>query len=292
MRSKRMSLREAAGLIPSGSSITLSGAILPRQPMAFIHGLVRRGVRDLTVKLFVGSVGVDLLIGAGAVRRVETAYVGLGPFGLAPNFRRSAEAGRLEVEDMSESALMARFRASGYGVPYLPTKALLGTSMAEHTPNAVAAVCPFTGEQVHEVRAAHSDFTIVHGHWADEYGNVQHPVRRNTDECDQMLAKAASRLIVTVEKIVPLRVVRDNSTLTWIPHHWVEAVVEVPYGAHPGSCDGLYSEDEAHLRLYALHGKTEEGFRAYLDTYVTGVKDHWEYLERIGGIRRLCQLRM
>lgn len=292
MRSKLVTLREAAGLIPSGCSIAFSGAILPRQPMAFVHELIRRGVTDLTVTLFVGSIGADLLIGAGAVRRLETAYLGLGPFGLAPCYRRFAEAGRLEVEDMSESGLMARFRAAGYGAPYLPTKALLGTSMARYTRNAVEAVCPFTGEKVHEVRAAQADFTIVHGHWADEYGNVQHPVWRNTDECDQMLAKAGKRLIVTVEKVVPHRLVQENSTLTWIPHHWVEAVVEVPWGAHPGSCDGVYTEDLTHLTRYADQAKTEDGFRAYLETYVTGVRDHWEYLEKIGGIRRLCQLRL
>ena len=29
--------------------------------------------------------------------------------------------------------------------------------------------------------------------------------------------------------------------------------------------------------------RTPESFRTYLDEYVYGVKDHWEYLEKIGG---------
>ena len=71
----------------------------------------------------------------------------------------------------------------------------------------------------------------------------------------------------------------------------MDALAEVPYGAHPGSVDGLYKEDEAHLRQYVEAAKSPEAFRDYLETYVTGVKDHWEYLERVGGLRHLSGLR-
>lgn len=291
MRPKLISLDDAAALVPSGSSITLSGAILALQPMAFIYALVRRGVRDLRATLFVGGNGVDLLVGAGAIRRLETAYVGLGPFGAAHNVRRAVEAGRLELEDMSESALMARFKAAGSGVPFLPTRALLGTTMAERSRHVVEMRCPFTGQPVHLVRAAETDFTIIHAHAGDVYGNIQHPLDRNTDECHLMLAKAARTLIVTVERIVPTELIQQHPTLTWIPHHWVTAVVEAPYGAHPGSVDGLYSEDERHLRVYAEAARDERAFRAYLDDYVYGVRNHWEYLEKVGGLAHLSQLR-
>ena len=46
----------------------------------------------------VGSVNgndVDLLAGAGCLRRVESSYVGLEKYGLAPNFRRRVERGEL-----------------------------------------------------------------------------------------------------------------------------------------------------------------------------------------------------
>jgi glutaconate CoA-transferase, subunit A len=291
MKSKLMSLDAAAALVPSGSSITLSGPILPLQPMAFIHALVRRRVRDLSVTLFVGSTGIDLLVGAGAVRRLETAYVGLGPFGAALNVRRAVEAGRLELEDMSESALMARFKAAGSGVPFLPTKALLGTTMAERSKHLVPMTCPFTGEQVHLARAVDADFTVIHAHAGDIYGNIQHPLDRNSDEVHLMMAKAARTLIVTVERIIPTEAVMQHPTLTWIPHHWVRAVVEAPYGAHPGSVDGLYCEDERHLRLYAEASRSDSAFQAYLDEYVYGVRDHWQYLDKIGGLARLTELK-
>ncbi len=291
MKSKLMSLEDAAALVPSGSSLTLSGAILPLQPMAFIYALLRRRVRDLSVMLFVGGNGIDLLVGAGAVRRLTTAYAGLGPFGAALNVRRAVETGRLELEDMSESALMARFKAAGSGVPFLPTKALLGTSMAERSKNLVEMTCPFTGERVHLARAADTQFTVIHAHAGDSYGNIQHPLDRNTDEVHQMLAKAAKTLIVTVERIIPTEAVMQHPTLTWIPHHWVTAVVEAPFGGHPGSVDGLYCEDERHLRVYADASRSEAGFQAYLEEYVYGVRSHWEYLDKVGGLARLTALK-
>lgn len=291
MKSKLMTLEDAAALVPSGSSITFSGAILPLQPMAFMYALLRRRVRDLSVLLFVGGNGIDLLVGAGAVRRLTTAYAGLGPFGAALNIRRAVETGRLELEDMSESALMARFKAAGSGVPFLPTKALLGTTMAERSKNLVEMTCPFTGERVLLARAADTEFTVIHAHAGDVYGNIQHPLDRNTDEVHQMLAKAAKTLIVTVERIIPTEAVMQHPTLTWIPHHWVRAVVEAPYGGHPGSVDGLYCEDERHLRVYAGASRSEAGLQTYLDEYVYGVRSHWEYLEKIGGLAHLTALK-
>jgi len=291
VRDKRVSLQDAAGMIGNGCRLVFGGMVLQRQPMGLIYELVRRGVRDLTVATFVGGNGIDLLVGAGAVKRIEAAYMGLGPFGFAPHFRKAAEAGSVEMDDLSESAMMARFKAAATGLPFLPHKSLLGTDMPRYSRTMLEMICPFTGQKLHAIRAMESDVTVLHVHAADPSGNVQFPLQRNTDECDQMFAKAAKTLIVTAERIIPHEEVLAHSTQTIIPHHWVHAVVELPYGAHPGSVDGLYREDEAHLREYVEAAKTPDAFRAYLERYVTGVKNHWEYLERVGGLRRLSDLR-
>ncbi len=290
MKDKRVSIQEAASAIGNGCRLVMGGMVLQRQPMALVYELVRRGVRDLTVATFVGGNAIDLLVGVGAVQRIEAAYMGMGPFGFAPHFRKAVEAGRVEVDDISESAMMARFKAAGAGVPFLPHRSLLGTDMPKYSRHVREITCPFTGQPLHAVRALESDVTILHAHVADAYGNVQFPLQRNTDELDQVFAKAAKTLIVTVERIIPHEEVLSRSTQTIIPFHWVDMVVEVPYGAHPGSVDGLYREDEAHLRRYVEAAKTPEAFRAYLDEFVTGVQDHWQYLERIGGLRHLSSL--
>ncbi|MHB1005034.1 MAG: CoA transferase subunit A [Chloroflexota bacterium] len=289
MKEKLMTLREAAALIPSGSSVTIGGAAHRRSPMAFVYELIRRRPRDLQITALAGGVAVDALIGAGCVKRVESMYVGLEMYGLAPNFRRAVERGELVMEDWTESSIITRFRAAAFGVPFMPTRALLGSSHAEYasSENIKPIQCPFTGEKLYAVRAAKTDFTVLHGYYGDKYGNVQRPVRRDTDDVDREIAQAASKLIVTVEKVVPHEEVLANSTLTYIPGRWVTAIVEAPFGAHPGYCDGLYSEDEEANREYAASAKEPERMQEWLDKYVYSVADHFEYLDKMGGLRVL-----
>src|SRR5436309_207226 len=104
MRDKVMKLSDAAALIPSGAVLGLGGLMLRRHPMALIREIIRQGKRELTLQTWVGGIDVDLLVGAGCVKRIEAAYEGLGPLGSAPNVRRAAEAGAVIIEDFSETS--------------------------------------------------------------------------------------------------------------------------------------------------------------------------------------------
>ena len=90
MKEKLCTLSEAAAMVPDGARIALGGFAMHNHPMAFVHALIRRGARDLTSVGHVNSVELDMLVGAGCVKRVETSYVGLEEFGLASAFRRAA----------------------------------------------------------------------------------------------------------------------------------------------------------------------------------------------------------
>lgn len=290
MKSKLVSLADAASLIPSGSSLTIGGSIIRRSPVALIRELIRQGRSGFTVLAYPAGFTTDLLAGAGAVERVEAVYEGLFQFGFSYNFRRGVESGAIDIRDFSEVAMGARFRAAAAGVPFMPTDALLGTGMAEHNPEQVKEITdPFTGRKLHAVPAAESDFTLLHGYVADEYGNVQFPIARDADDLDPVMAKAAKRLIVTVEKIVPHSEILKTPNLTYIPHIWVEAIVEVPFGAHPLSCDGYYDEDEAHMEDYQRLMK-EGDFASYAARYITGPADHAEYLATALTPERIFQL--
>ncbi|HSB72949.1 MAG TPA: CoA-transferase [Candidatus Methylomirabilis sp.] len=291
MQRKLTGLPEAARLVSSGSSIAIGGSIIRRSPVAFVRELIRQGVKGLHVLGFPAGITTDMLAGAGALRRVEAVYEGLFQFGMSHNFRRGVEAGEIEVRDFPETAMIARFRAASQGIGFLPTRVLLGTGMAAHNPEQIREItCPFTGEKYHAVEAATSDFTVIHGYVGDEFGNVQWPVQRDSDDIDSIIAKAAKRLIVTVEKIVPHEEILRQPTLTYIPHRWVEAIVEAPFGAHPGSCDGYYDEDEEHMRYYQACSKEPGGFKAYAAEYIYGVKDHWDYLQKAVTVQRLFNL--
>ncbi len=291
MQRKLMTMSEAARLIPSGSSIAVGGSIIRRSPAAFIRELIRQRVTDLRILAFPAGFTMDMLAGAGAVKRVEAVYEGLFQFGMAYNFRRGVEEGRIEVRDFPETSMVARFRAAAQGLTFLPTDVLLGTGMAAHNPEQIREItCPFTGRKYHAVEAAVADFTVLHGYIGDEFGNVQYPVTRDSDDIDPIMAKAAKRLIVTVEKIVPHEEILRRPNLTYIPHLWVEAIVEAPFGAHPLSCDGYYDEDEEHMTYYQECSKEPGRFKEYADKYIYGTKDHWEYLQKAITPQRLCQL--
>ena len=90
MRDKTVTLQEAAKIVSPGATLGLGGLMLRRHPMALIREMVRRRVRRSHTQTWVGGIDVDLLVGAGCVRRVEAAYEGLGPLGIAPNVRRAA----------------------------------------------------------------------------------------------------------------------------------------------------------------------------------------------------------
>lgn len=285
MKEKLTTLSEAVGRISSGSRIAIAGNIMRRQPNAAIRELIRQNIGDLTVYAFATGFCVDMLAAAGLLRRFEGAYAGLFWHGLAPSFRRGVEGGAVEVRDFSESSIVARFQAAAAGSTFAPVWALLGTDMAQQDPSIVKeATCPFTGVPYVAVKAVEPDFTLLHGYTADRFGNIQWPLRRDSDDVDQIIARGAKRLIVTVERLVEHDEILSEPNLTYIPSQWVEAVVHAPFGAHPLACDTIYNEDEDHIRLYAEMGRKLEGARAYLDDYVFGAPTHDSYLAKLGGL--------
>lgn len=291
LKAKLTSLEDALAPIVSGSTVAIGGSLLRRQPNAAVRQMIRNGVRDLTVLSWAGTTAIDLLAAAGAIRRWEGIYVGLFNYGLALNFRRGVESGQIEVRDFSETAMVARLRAASQGMPFLPIRTLFGSDIASVNPEQIKEItCPFTGEKLQAVPAADADFTIIHGYAGDKYGNVQWPVVRDTDDMDQPMAAGAKRLIVTVEKIVPHEEIKKQPSLTYIPGNWVEAIVEVPFGAHPAACDTVYDEDDAHMRSYVESSRSADGVKRYLEEYAYGLADHAAYLEKCGGLAALSAL--
>lgn len=289
MKDKLVSLEDAAGLIADGTVLGIGGSTLRRHPMALIREIARQGRRNLEVQTWLGGIDVDLLVGAGCVTKVEAAYLGLGPLGLSPNVKRAVANGALDIDFHTESTMIARFRAGAEGLPFYPTNVVAGTGF-EDSPAVMEMEDPFTGRRVHALRPARPDVTILHGYSSDDAGNIQTPARKNKDDIDTLLASAANRVIVTVEKIVSRGSVRKNPHSTYIPHTWVEAVVEVPYGAHPGTCDTKYEQDPQSLDDYLQAAQTQDGFEAWLHRHVLEPRDHFEYLERSTTLERLASL--
>ena len=304
MADKVLSLPEAAAQVPSGATLSIGGFTSQRHPTALLRELVRRGVKDLIVYCHSAGSDVDLLIGAGCVRRVEGAYLADGVFSpIAPNWRRFVEAGRIEFEDYSNAAMMARFSAGAMGLPFLPTRSMLGTDLLarEGLDPAVRAVdpraaprkavplaCPFSGEAVVLVPAVRTEFCLLHVQKASPQGLVR---IEGQEFLDVQQALAADRVLVTCEELVADEELRREPERNRLPPFAVHGVVPVAFGAHPHSVHNCYDYDPVHLAEFARAARSEEEFLAYLERYVFGVADHAGYLEAVGGEQRLDELR-
>jgi len=148
--------------------------------------------------------------------------------------------------------------------------------------------CPFTGEEYLLLRALNPDISFVHVQIADREGNSQiHGARWENEE----QAKASRRVIVITEEVVPTEYIQRHPEQTIIPAHRVEAVIHQPYGAHPTAVFQCYDYDADHLKLYVNHSKAIERFPEYVNTYILETENHWEYLEKVGGLRRMNELK-
>lgn len=262
-----------------------------RVSMVAIYEIIRQQKRNLT---FCGKTAVhdsDVLIAAGCVDRIEVAY-GFGHElrGLSPASRRAAESGRCEVvAEISNAGYQWRFLAAAMGLPFVPTRVMLGTDTLEKS-SAQVIEDPFSGKSIALLPACYPDVVLMHVHRCDRYGNAQ--IDGIVVE-DFELARAARRLIVTTEEIVDDDVIRENPQRTIMPYYLVDAVIEVPFGAHPTLMPDRYYFDEQHIGEWLRLSKSEEGAEEYFESYVYGVEDFSEYLELIGGeaqLEYLCQV--
>jgi hypothetical protein len=100
---------------------------------------------------------------------------------------------------------------------------------------------------------------------------------------------ASRRVILSTEELIDTEEIRRNPGRTTIPYFVVDAVVPAPFGAHPGTCPGLYTYDAANLDEF-FAARDDAAMRKYLDKYVYGVASHAEYLNLVGA-DRLMKLR-
>ncbi|MGD2272384.1 MAG: CoA-transferase [Desulfobacterales bacterium] len=261
------SLDEAAGFVRDGALVTFGGATFSRAPMEFVRELVRQGKKDLHLIDREPAMDFDMLIGAGCVAMVRTGMLAFEVFGMAPNFRKKSEMGQIVTKEGACQPIIAGFRAAAMGLPSLPIKGMLGSDLltiSEVIGSQKEFKDPFTGETMIAVRAIEPDVTVIHAQKADEYGNVR--IEGPFYE-DVIKAKAAKKVVVTVEELIPNSEVRKMPEATTIPHFIVDAVVKAPRGAHPGSCLNYYDTDYAHIQAY-LKAAADNKFEQYLDEYV------------------------
>ena len=281
MRDKVVPIEGLSDLVADGDQVALGGAWFANHPMAAVRQLIRAGRANLHVMTVVGSVDVDLLVGAGVASHLSFSMVTLEAFGLAPNVRKAIEGGTMAFTEYTGLGILIGFEAAGRGVPYLPYRGPFGSDIPALYPEIYATVdCPFTGEKLTAVAALAPAVAIVHAWRSDAEGNAQWD---GTSASDVEMAKAARRVIVTCEEVVPREVIVESAHMTKLPGYYVDAVIEVPYGAHPTSHVPAYALDAWQIMEYAAAAGGDD-----FDQYVEQLRSESEgdYRARVLGGNR------
>lgn len=287
---KVRSVEDAAEMVPDGATIAIGGLSMNATPMAFVRALVRRGVRDLTLVAIVNGMAVDWLVAAGCVRRVVAGLVSFEGFGLAPAFRAAVQSGEVALEEYSEHLLIARLQAAALRLPFIPTKAGLGTDvLALHPDTTRLESDPVTGEAYVAATPLPIDVAVVHVSAADRLGNAR--VDPKLVWMDSEVVKAAATTIVTAEQIVPTRAFTDAPERTTYPRFMVDAVVATPWGAYPTSCYPAYTHHAAFFTDYVAAAREAGGLARFLDERVVGPVTHADFLAANGGARTILDIR-
>jgi len=297
---KVMGLSEAVDrMVPDASHISIGGFTINRNPMAAVYEIMRQKKKDLHLYAHSNGQGVDELIGAGCVSRLEIAYGGSGRF--APTcvrFRKAVENGRLKVEDYSNYQMTLRFMAGAMGVPFLPTRSGLGTDIIEkwgfanrvrqqdpRLPDKKLVVLdnPFgtwtETRQVVLVPAIRPDVTILHVQQCDPQGTAR---IEGLTFADVEQAKAARQVLITCERLVETKTMRQDPDRNQIPFYSVDAVVPIHGGAYPTACYGCYDYDPVYLNQYRIAAGDEKRYQAYLKKNVYAVPNHARLLGQVG----------
>jgi glutaconate CoA-transferase subunit A len=295
---KLMTVSEAVErFVRDGQQIAVGGFTINRNPMALVYEIARRKVRDLHLVAHSNGQALDVLVGAGCVARIEIAYGGNGRF--APTcirFRKAVECGEVLVEDYTNNQMTLRFLAGALNTPFIPSKSGLGTDVlkqegfppeirdgdkvAKKKVHVMADPFGHTDDDVALLPALTPDVSLIHAQQVSTDGTVR---IKGLTFADLEQCKAASTVIVTCEEIVPEDYLRLDPDQNALPPFLVDAVVPVPFGAHPTACRYFYDYDPKHLNLYKAVAKDDAQWAAYLDEWVYGVESWDAYLDKVGG---------
>jgi glutaconate CoA-transferase subunit A len=261
--------------VPDGATVAMGVSLEPLIPFAAGHELIRQGRRDLELVGPISDALFDQLIGAGCVHRVTAAWVGNVSEGLAHCYRRACEAGvprAIEVHDHSNFSISLALWAAAWNVPSLPTRTLLGSDILRTNPNLAAQ------DGLVNVGAVRPDVAIVHVQRADSEGRAHAWGPLGIAE---EAGLAAGSVVITCEELVDAGVTLSDPNRVLFPETKVVAVVHEPGGAHPAPVQGYWRRDHASYRDYAERSRTAEGYRAWLEEWVLGLRDRADYMRKI-----------
>ncbi|WP_214413040.1 CoA transferase subunit A [Sphaerisporangium fuscum] len=270
MTDKTMSIEQIVGTLESGMTIGIGGWGSRRKPMALVRAICRSPLRDLTVVTY-GGADVGLLCAYGKVRKVVAPFVTLDSIPLEPHFRAARQSGAIEFTEYDEGMFMFGLLAAAHRLPFLPTRAGLGSDVMRVNPHLRTVRSPYgDGEELVAVPALGMDVALVHLNRADRRGNAQY--LGPDPYFDDLYAKAAGRCYVTCERLVDTADLLKEGPVQslLISRSMVTGVAETPGGAHFTACEPDYGRDEAFQRSYVAAAGDPAAWEAFKERFLAG----------------------
>jgi glutaconate CoA-transferase subunit A len=277
---KRLTDADMIAELRDGMTIGIGGWGSRRKPMSLVRAILRSPLRDLSIVSY-GGPDVGLLCAAGKVRKVVYGFVSLDSIPLEPHFRIARQQAAIEAVEFDEGMLQWGLYAAGIRLPFLPTRAGLGSDVMKINPQLKLVRSPYEdGEELVAMPALPLDVALIHMNRADSRGNGQ--FLGPDPYFDELFCMAAERRFMSCEKIVPTEdLLREGTIHTLkIDRMMVDGVVEAPGGAHFTECPPDYGRDEAFQKEYAATAKDPEAWNAFRARYLD-VGSEREYQEAV-----------
>ncbi len=272
MKDKRIPAEEVVAELRPGMTIGIGGWGSRRKPMALVRAILRSDLKDLTIVTY-GGPDVGLLCAAGKVRRLITGFVSLDSIALDPCYRAARQRGDLEVVEYDEGMLQWGLYAAALRLPFLPTRAGLGSDVLTLCPELRTVRSPYRdahgdGEELVAMPAIELDVALCHLNRADMAGNAQF---LGPDlYFDDLYLGAAKRRFVSVERVVATEELLAAGSVHTLRIHrgMVDGVIEAPRGAAFTECTPDYGRDEELQARYAAAAADPAAWNAFYQEYV------------------------
>jgi len=271
-----MTADEVAGELRSGMTVGIGGWGSRRKPMALVRAILRSGLTDLTVVSY-GGPDVGLLCAAGKIRRLIYGFVSLDSIPLEPHFQAARQSATIDATEYDEGMLQWALYAAALHLPFLPTRAGLGSDVLRVNPELRTVRSPYPdNSELLAVPALPLDAALIHLNRADAAGTAQ--VLGPDLYFDDLFAAAATRTYVSCEQLVPTgALLQDGGFSSLRINRWLTAgVVTAPNGAHFTSCAPDYDRDEVFQRTYVAAAKDPESWKTFEGRYLSGTEADYQ----------------
>jgi len=266
---KRTTLSEAVAELRDGMTVGIGGWGSRRKPMAIVREILRSPLRDLTIVSY-GGPDVGLLCATGKARKVAYGFVSLDSIPLEPHFRAARQQGRIETFELDEGMFQWGLYAAATRLPFLPTRAGLGSDVMRVNPELRTVRSPYDDEEeLVAMPALELDVAFIHMNRADIHGNGQ--FLGPDPYFDDLFCGAAKRRFMTCERLIRTEDLLAEGTIHTlkINRTMVDGVIETPNGAHFTECPPDYGRDEAFQREYAATAKDPDAWKRFVETYLS-----------------------